>query len=163
MVTKGSSVVIFNDNNEVLLELREDARIWALPAGRLEPGETYEQAAIREAREETGYEVELKRVVGTYWRPQFPRGGGQVQVFTARVVGGNPAVHDWESLEVKWFPLDGLPKRLFQFSREHIEDACANEAEPFEKEQRFSRIQAALMACFLIYRRVRNAILGRPP
>lgn len=162
MVTKGSSVIVFNGKNEVLLQLREDARIWALPAGRLESGETYEQAAVREVREETGYEVELERVVGTYWRPQFPRGGGRVKVFTARVVGGDPAEHDWESLEVKWFPLDALPRRLLQFSREHIEDARANAPEPLEKEQRFSGIQAALMTGFLFYRRVRNMILHRP-
>ncbi|MBN1579869.1 MAG: NUDIX domain-containing protein [Anaerolineae bacterium] len=162
MVTKGSSVVVFDDHNQVLLELREDARIWALPAGHLEPGETYEQAAVREVREETGYAIDLERVVGTYWRPQFPHGGNTMRVFAGRVVGGDPSTHDWESLEVKWFPLDALPRRLFSFSREHIEDACANAAEPFEKEQRFSRIQAALLACFLAYRRVRNAIWRRP-
>jgi ADP-ribose pyrophosphatase YjhB (NUDIX family) len=71
MATKGSSVVVFNEDNEVLLGLREDLRIWALPAGRMEPGETYEQAAVREVREETGYEVELERLVGNYWRPQL--------------------------------------------------------------------------------------------
>jgi 8-oxo-dGTP pyrophosphatase MutT (NUDIX family) len=161
MVTKGSSVVVFSDNNEVLLELREDARIWALPAGRVEPGETYEQAAVREVREETGYEVELERVVGDYWRPQFPNGGNEMRVFVGRVVGGDSTQHDWESLEVRWFSLDKLPKKLFPFSREHIEDACASSA-PLEKEQRFSSIRSMLLWCFLAYRRVRNAILRRP-
>ena len=161
MPTEGSSVVVFNERGEVLLELREDARVWALPAGRLEAGETHEQAALREVREETGYEIELQRRVGDYWRPQYPGGGSQVRVFAGRVVGGDPSRHDWESLEVRWFPLDALPKRLFRLSREHIADACAGSEAPYDKEQRFSRVEAALFACFLAWRKVRNMILGR--
>jgi 8-oxo-dGTP pyrophosphatase MutT (NUDIX family) len=162
VATEGSSVVVLNESNEVLLELREDARIWALPAGRLEPGETYEQAAIREVREETGYEIELERLVGDYWRPQFLPGGSKVRVYVGRVVGGDPSKHDWESLEVKWFPLGALPKGLFKFSREHIEDALANAGAPFEKEQRFSGLEAALLEAFLVFRCVRNLVLHRP-
>jgi ADP-ribose pyrophosphatase YjhB (NUDIX family) len=81
MATQSSSVVVFNAKQEILLVLREDARVWALPAGGLEPGETFEQAAIREVREETGYDVELERLVGKYWRPQYPKGGDKMQVF----------------------------------------------------------------------------------
>jgi ADP-ribose pyrophosphatase YjhB (NUDIX family) len=158
MASEGSSVVVLNDQNEALLVLREDARIWALPAGRLEPGETYEQAAVREAREETGYEIALERLVGSYWRPQLPHGGSRVQVFAGRVTGGDPSQHDWESIEVRWFPLDALPRRLFSFSREHIQDACANAAEPFEREQWLSWAQLFLLRCFLVYRRVRNTV-----
>jgi ADP-ribose pyrophosphatase YjhB (NUDIX family) len=54
MPTKSSSVVVLDGHGQVLLVLREDARIWALPAGRCEPGERCEQAAVREVREETG-------------------------------------------------------------------------------------------------------------
>jgi 8-oxo-dGTP diphosphatase len=161
MAAEGSSVVIFNECGDVLLELRSDARIWALPAGRVEPGETYEQAAIREVREETGYEIELQRLVGNYWRPQMPNGGNKMRVYVGRVIGGDPSQHDWESLEVRWFPPDALPKPLFRFSREHIEDACTNAEVPFEKEQRFSRAEAALLKCFLVFRKVRNRILRR--
>jgi ADP-ribose pyrophosphatase YjhB (NUDIX family) len=74
-------VVVFNAKQEILLVLREDARIWALPADGLEPGETFEQAAICKVREETGYDVELERLVGKYWRPQYPKGGDRMQVF----------------------------------------------------------------------------------
>jgi 8-oxo-dGTP pyrophosphatase MutT (NUDIX family) len=158
MTTEGSSVVVLNDDGEVLLELRSDARIWALPAGRVEPGETYEQAAIREVREETGYEIELQRLVGNYWRPQFPNGGNKMRVYVGRVIGGDPSEHDSESLAVRWFSLDALPKSLFKFSREHIVDACANSEGPFEREQRVSKVEAALLRCFLVFRTVRNVL-----
>jgi 8-oxo-dGTP pyrophosphatase MutT (NUDIX family) len=147
-----------NDGNEVLLGLREDARIWALPAGRLDPGETYEQAAIREVREETGYEVKLERVVGDYWRPQMPHGGDKMRVYVGRVVGGDPSVRDWENLEVQWFPVQALPKWLFRFSREHIEDALVHSEVPFKKEQRFSGVKVVLLTCYFAFRRVRNLV-----
>lgn len=158
MSTQGSSVVLFNGRGEVLLELREDARIWALPAGSLEPGETYEQAAVREVREETGYEIELERLVGTYWRPQMPNGGSKMSVFVGRIVGGDPSNHDWESLVIKWFPIDALPKTLFRFSREHIADACAGLPAPLEKEQWMPRLEAAFWIGFYLFRSIRNRI-----
>jgi 8-oxo-dGTP pyrophosphatase MutT (NUDIX family) len=161
MPTDSSSVVVFDDRGHVLLMLREDAHIWALPAGRCEPGETYEEAAMHETCEETGYEIELLRVVGDYWRPQMPLGGDQMRVYVGRVTGGDPSAHDWESLDVRWFPLDALPGSLFPFSREHIEDALADTKVPFRKEQRFSWVGAMLLACFLSYRRLRNRIRDR--
>ena len=57
-----SSMVILDENNEhTVLILRRDFRIWALPGGGLETGETPEDAAIREAYEESGYEVKIGR------------------------------------------------------------------------------------------------------
>ena len=147
-------MIVLNERNEVLLGLRSDARMWALPAGRREAGETLEQTAAREVREETGYEIELGRLVGEYWRPQMPHGGDRMRVYTARVTGGDPSTHDRENLEVRWFPLDALPRRLFAFSREHIEDACLNLDAPLHREQRFSGIEAGLFWAFLALRRV---------
>jgi 8-oxo-dGTP pyrophosphatase MutT (NUDIX family) len=158
VATESSSVVVLSDRGEVLLMMREDAHIWALPAGRCEPGETYEQTAVREVREETGYEIELERVVGDYWRPQMPHGGDEMRVYVGHVTGGDPSAHDWESLDVRWFPLDALPRWLFRFSAEHIQDAVADSRAPFQREQRFSGAEAALLACFLAYRRVRNRL-----
>jgi 8-oxo-dGTP pyrophosphatase MutT (NUDIX family) len=144
--TQGSSCVVINKKEEVLLVLRKDFRIWALPGGGLEPDESWEQAAVREALEETGYEIEVLRYVGEYWRPQMSKGHGDLRrVFLAQVTGGNPSQHDDESIEVRWFPVTALPKRMFRFSREHISDALTRSEAPLNKEQRLPILMNAFV------------------
>ncbi|HLZ55533.1 MAG TPA: NUDIX domain-containing protein [Ktedonosporobacter sp.] len=58
-----AAVVI--DNGQILLIQREDFKVWALPGGQIEAGESVAQAAIREVREETGIEVELTSLVAS--------------------------------------------------------------------------------------------------
>ena len=116
---------------------------------------------MREVQEETGYLIELDRLVGKYWRPQYPEGGNRQQVFAGHVIDGDVSEHDWESIDVQWFSLDALPKRVFKFSREHIQDACADFEKPLEREQRFSSIQALLVGCFFVIRKMRNRIRRR--
>lgn len=90
MSTKSSACVVFNDKNEVLLVLREDARLWVIPGGGVEDGESWEQGGIREVKEESGYVVAIQRYVGEYWRPQASRGmGDTLRLFVGRVVGGD--------------------------------------------------------------------------
>ena len=62
---------------------------WALPGGFVEVGETVEEAAYREAAEETGLAVEVARLVGVYSDPERdPRGHNVSVAFLARVLSG---------------------------------------------------------------------------
>jgi 8-oxo-dGTP diphosphatase len=62
---------------------------WALPGGFVEVGETVEEAATREAAEETGLAVEIARLVGVYSDPERdPRGHNVSVAFLARVLSG---------------------------------------------------------------------------
>jgi 8-oxo-dGTP diphosphatase len=159
MPTKGSSCIVINQREEVLLVLREDFRIWTLPGGGLEPNETWEQAAVRETLEETGYNVAIQQYVGEYWRPQLSHGEGDIMhVFVARLTGGSSSQHDKESIDVRWFPVTALPKRMFRFAREHLHDALACSPSPVNKEQRLSRWMAAVVRMALLMRNFRNNI-----
>ncbi|MEK6220788.1 MAG: NUDIX hydrolase, partial [Chloroflexota bacterium] len=71
MVKQLVSTIVFNENNQVLLMLRRDFRVWTLPGGRIDPGETPQEAAVRESQEETGYLIKIERQIGFYTRPQF--------------------------------------------------------------------------------------------
>jgi 8-oxo-dGTP diphosphatase len=63
---------------------------WALPGGFVEVGETVEEAAYREAAEETGLAVEVARLVGVYSDPERdPRGHNVSVAFLARVLSGD--------------------------------------------------------------------------
>jgi 8-oxo-dGTP pyrophosphatase MutT (NUDIX family) len=123
-VTSAGGVVLREgaEGPEVLLCGRNGEKLWALPKGTPEPGETLEQAAIREVREETGVEVKPDGMIGEmkYWfsRPQEGvRYFKTVRHYLMRPVGGDPSLHDHEFDEVRWFPVqEGL--RLLTYQNE---------------------------------------------
>src|SRR2546427_12615466 len=70
-----ADVIIEVGDRIVLIERRNFPLGWAIPGGFVEFGETVEHAAVREAREETSLEVELRALLGVYSRPdRDPRG-----------------------------------------------------------------------------------------
>ena len=66
MARKGAFVII-SDSNKIMLIKRRDFPVWDLPGGRIEKGETEEQAAIRETEEETGYSIEIQYKIGIFF------------------------------------------------------------------------------------------------
>ena len=125
--TEGATAIVFSDDRtRVLMLKREDFRVWVLPGGGIEPGETREQAAIRETREETGYEIAIDRSVGRYWHPQTPRGGSFRYLFEGHVVGGTPISSGPETVGVGIFPIDALPSPMLPWVRDFVTDALTN-------------------------------------
>jgi ADP-ribose pyrophosphatase YjhB (NUDIX family) len=65
------SAVIFNEQGEILLQKRKDTRKWCIISGRMEFGESVQQAMIREIREETNVSSEIIRLIGVYSFPEY--------------------------------------------------------------------------------------------
>jgi ADP-ribose pyrophosphatase YjhB (NUDIX family) len=102
--------------------MRADLFGWELPGGTTEPGETTEDALLREVGEETGLEVEIERHVGDWERTGFrPH---TARVYLCRVVSGDLAVSA-ETPRVGWFGWDELPADLFPWYHGPLETVRA--------------------------------------
>lgn len=113
-----TSAVVTDDAGRILLQRRVDSGNWALPGGGMEINESLADSVVREVKEETGLDVEVTGLVGTYTDPRhiIAYTDGEVRrqfniCYTARVVGGQLAISD-ESTELRFIDpaeLDSLP------------------------------------------------------
>lgn len=100
------------DSPIVLIERRNPPHGWALPGGFVDVGETVEQAAKREAAEETGLKVKLVRLLGVYSDPgRDPRGHTVSVVFVGEARGRPVAADDARAVEV--YDADRPPALVF--------------------------------------------------
>lgn len=159
--TRSVTVVVVDKDNKVLLHQREDFRIWSLPGGHIDKQENWQTAAIREVYEETGYMVEIERLVGEYWQPEMPNGGEIKYVCAGRIIGGEAIKRGPETLQVKWFDIEGLPFSLSGFMREYIADTQLNESHPLKKSQHLPKWQSIGIKYLLKIRDFRNRLLNR--
>lgn len=131
-----AAVAVTDDKNRVLLVRRRDNEKWTLPGGTLEYGESMMECALREVKEETGYEVEIDRLIGTYTDPGIlvAYSDGEVRqeftlVYHGRIVRGEMMI-DHESSEAGWFgideavelPLADSQKQRILDVRDHLKD-----------------------------------------
>ena len=115
-----AGAVIVRDG-KILFQRRTDNGRWGLIGGLLEMNETYEQAALREIREETGLEVRLDSFLGIFHNHNMVWSNGDAAhvlsaMYTASIVSGEPRI-DAESYELRFFGRDEIPDL---FAEDHI-------------------------------------------
>lgn len=124
MPTIGAVVVVI-EHGRILLTQRDDLEVWCLPGGAVEDGESLEEAAAREALEETGLHVRVTRLVGMYSQAQWHHGGNHFALFAADVVGGTLQLAAGETIDVGFFDRAQLPQPLVWWHDQPIADALA--------------------------------------
>lgn len=103
------------------------AGAWDLPAGYLDPGESFQHAAVRETREEAGLEVELGELTGVY---HSAPANAVTAVFRARAVDPNAPVRiDAESSEHTWIARGDVPDWLPRVAFASMASAIADWAD----------------------------------
>jgi 8-oxo-dGTP diphosphatase len=103
--------VVVSDDGQVLLVHRPRYDDWTLPKGKLDPGETYEAAALREVHEETGLRCGLGlELAGTEYRDSKDR-PKVVRYWLMEVQGGEFEPND-EVDAVRWLAPDKAAERL---------------------------------------------------
>lgn len=117
-----ATALVVNRHNQLLLGKRavEPAKgEWGLPGGFIEMGETMEQAALRELKEETGLEGKILSFIGCF--PQESLFYGSIIIFGYRIeaAGGNLQAGD-DVEEIIYFDLDSLPPVAFEAHRKLI-------------------------------------------
>ena len=116
LILPGATVLLFNSQNEVLLEKRKDDGKWGLPGGMMEPGETFEQVALREIHEETGLNIHSLRLYhvfsGHEYYHRYPNGDEVFNCLAAFVCKhySGQLERSEESEDLVYYSLDNLPE-----------------------------------------------------
>ena len=129
--------LVSNDNGEILL-INSPRRGWEYPGGMVEPGETFQEALVREIQEESGVEVEITGFIGLCKNVEKD----VVNIdFSCKYVNGELTTSD-ESSEVRWVKKeDALDMVTFPLTRKRLENMLSGsdkvncfcfKREPFE-------------------------------
>jgi ADP-ribose pyrophosphatase YjhB (NUDIX family) len=111
--------LVFIQREDAVLLVKQDYghQYWSLPGGVVEPGESVEQAAIREVKEETGLDIRITKVVGIYSKPNEHA----IAITLEGTATGGTLAPNNEITECRYFKLDELPQ-----ARDHLQQRIAD-------------------------------------
>ncbi len=117
IINIGATIIVTNDKNELLLNLRSDTGTWGIIGGGMELGESLEETAARELWEEAGLKAErfelLDVLSGKELFFRYPNGDETYTVivlYKAVGVSGVLHINDGESRCLKYFFVNDLPQ-----------------------------------------------------
>ncbi|MBE6485842.1 MAG: NUDIX hydrolase [Methanosphaera stadtmanae] len=114
--------LILEDNKIILIKRLNNPfkDYWAIPGGFVEYGEKVEDAAVREAKEETGLDIELTKLVGVYSDPdRDPRGHTVTIAFLSKIIGGT-LKSDSDAKDAKFLDINELKNMKLAFDHKEI-------------------------------------------
>ena len=124
LILVGANVLVLDGARRVLLQRRTDNGLWGLPGGAMEPGETLEETARREVREETGLELCGLELLGVFsgeaLHYKYPNGDEVYDVnivYVATEPQGELRTDPEEGHELRYFALDSLPAAISPLDR----------------------------------------------
>ena len=127
ILTAGVGLFVFNDENKVLMQLRTDYNSWGFPGGAMELGESFEEAGLREIKEEIGMDVSLNNL-HLFARRIFTKEDSNPDVtyffYTKCNLSETDFIIQQEELsEVKWYSID----EVINMIRNHDDSLLLNE------------------------------------
>ena len=126
---------------KILCQRRTDNGKWGLIGGLVEMNETYAEAAIREAREETGLEIRLDAFLGIFHNHNMVWSNGDAAhvltaMFTASIVSGEPRI-DEESYELRFFGTEEMPELFAEDQRAALAAYLQGVRNPLLRENKY--------------------------
>lgn len=123
----GVSNIFVDDTGRLLLMKRADQchtfpGYWGLVGGFIDPGETPEEAAIREAREEIGVEIQVEHFIGRYYNTPHPNYQNTIALpHYSKIISGTPhPAQPQECSDVKWFAPEEVRKMELAYDHKQI-------------------------------------------
>ncbi len=128
ILTAGVGILVFNKDNKILMQLRTDYNQWGFPGGSMELGESFEETAKRELKEETNLEIDelklIKILSGKDTYREYPNGDKLYDItaiFVIKKYHGELKINDNESKKLDWFDINNLPQNMTSHTKNYIQ------------------------------------------